>query len=681
VGGRLPEIGEHIDVWIIEEALGTGGMGTVYRCRNRHAPRILAAIKLLDPSLSQHEEARLRFVREAELMFTLDHPGVAKVRNVRLDTSQPYMEMEFVEGESLQVRLASGPLPVTEVLDVGGQLSAALAYLHEQGIYHRDIKPANVLIRPDGQVKLVDFGLAVEAGGERITEMGTTLGTVAYAPPEWVRPEELDPRAWDVYALGVVLFEALTGREAFLASPKATVRQQVIQVMTEKQATDGLELGEDRPAALRELVRQMTARTPEERPASMSLIHERIEAMAADPEVDDLLPESDPVGFQSTRAMTPAPAPDRPRRPRPFLLVLSLGALLLGSVVVARALVPRLFQPGPSSRDVDVVVEQAGEAEVALRLANVFPSSVDGATHHFEAVPARMVTLDWAVGPGCAVEGCPGLACPRWCARRTTSWTVFPGEGVQTLRATAELPQPREVVLTTPEVDGEVRFWVDGREQSGPGTARFADVPTGPHQVEAVAGTCPPEAAGCAVDGECPTGCAWWSGRLTVLPEPGTLEISLPLPAPVPAEHPPTPPAKPTAEPPPEAPPEQLASPVSRAEFAAWLATHADWAADPARASGRADANYLRDWDDDRPPASGPMVDVSWWAAWAYCEGRGGLAALDGEPLSWTEDATQPFQEWRVDGERAAWRRFDGVSSHAVRKAESNAFTGFRCAR
>ena len=217
--------GDQIDIWVVERALGAGGMGSVYRCHNRHAKRILAAIKVLEVSLRRIPGAEARFIREAEILFQLEHPNIVKVRNVRTDVDPPYLEMEFVEGRSLENILAHGALEPGRALHIATQLCDAIRYLHSKGIRHRDIKPANVLLDGD-RAKLVDFGLAVEAGMSRITEEGMTFGTVSYAPPEWIDPERLNPTKWDLYALGVVMYEMLTGTVAFPVSHQGSVRQQ-----------------------------------------------------------------------------------------------------------------------------------------------------------------------------------------------------------------------------------------------------------------------------------------------------------------------------------------------------------------------------------------------------------------------------------------------------------------------
>ncbi len=264
--------GEAIDIWVVERALGHGGMGSVYRCHNRDARRILAAIKVLDYGLKRSAKARARFVREAEILFSLDHPHIVKVRNVRLDADPPYLEMEFVEGGSLERRIVAGPVPPAEVIAWLEQLASALAYLHARGIRHRDVKPSNVLVNPQGHVTLVDFGIATETEGSTLSESGQAMGSVAYVPPEWVHMGELDPVLWDIYALGVCAFEALTGQTAFGVPSGGMSTQRFYQVLTAKQGHPPLDPGPDVPFGLRELVRAMTDSDPAVRLASAEAV-------------------------------------------------------------------------------------------------------------------------------------------------------------------------------------------------------------------------------------------------------------------------------------------------------------------------------------------------------------------------------------------------------------------------
>ena len=204
-------------------------MGQVYRSTDTRLKRQVA-IKTLPPSVSADRERLARFQREAEVLASLNHPHIAAIHGLEDASGVTALVMELVEGEDLSQRLADGPLPLDEVLAVAKQIAEALAFAHEQGIVHRDLKPANIKLRPDGAVKVLDFGLAKAMephGGTPVASLsptitaaamtgsGVILGTAAYMSPEQARGRPVDKRA-DIWAFGCVLFEMLTGKAAFV---------------------------------------------------------------------------------------------------------------------------------------------------------------------------------------------------------------------------------------------------------------------------------------------------------------------------------------------------------------------------------------------------------------------------------------------------------------------------------
>jgi len=356
--------GDRIDVWVVEAALGSGGMGSVYRCHNHRATRILAAVKVLDSALRKFPEAEKRFVREADILGQLDHPNIVHVRNVRTDGDPPYLEMEFVAGESFDDRIRRGPAPYEVVLPMFRQCAEALAYLHARGICHRDLKPANVLVTRDGAVKLVDFGLAFEMDASRMTAEGTTFGTVSYAPPEWITPDKMDPMGWDIYALGTIVVELLHGTYAFPVSGTGTARQQAMQVVVAKQGHAPLDPGPAFPPELRVLVGEMTLSDPDRRLKDAAELVRRVKALPTvsnEPGVTVapfVLPgELDPgvrAASATDSSMRPQSAPLRPAPQPPALDTMPIntlapraalavggafGLLGLGSVALAVVLV------------------------------------------------------------------------------------------------------------------------------------------------------------------------------------------------------------------------------------------------------------------------------------------------------------------------------------------------------
>ncbi|MFN7144929.1 MAG: serine/threonine-protein kinase [Myxococcota bacterium] len=273
-----------IDVWIVDHPLGRGGFGSVYRCRNKSAARILAAVKVLDEALGRSAEAKARFIREAEILYALDHPNIVKVRNVRMDGPKPYLEMEFVDGIDLERRLRRGPIALPDALPLFEQVADALAYLHRQGVRHRDVKPGNIVLRDDGSLKLVDFGIATEGDGAFPAGGDTAFGSLAYVPPEWLE-SDIDQVRWDVYAAGLVFWEVLTGREAFPLRDGAGLKEEVDRVLGEKQRAPFLALP-GFPSALSALVADMTRTAPGERLHSFEEVRERLAAVRAEVEAD-----------------------------------------------------------------------------------------------------------------------------------------------------------------------------------------------------------------------------------------------------------------------------------------------------------------------------------------------------------------------------------------------------------
>jgi eukaryotic-like serine/threonine-protein kinase len=208
--------------------IGVGGMGEVYRARDTGLHRDVA-IKVLPDEFAQDAERLARFEREARTLASLNHPGIATIHGLERTGTARALVMEFVDGPTLADRIAEGPLPVDEALAIVRQIADALEAAHDQGIVHRDLKPANIKLRPDGTVKVLDFGLAktIEPSGAvtgrsmsptittpAMTQAGTILGTAAYMSPEQAKGRGVDKRS-DVWALGCVLYELLTGRQAF----------------------------------------------------------------------------------------------------------------------------------------------------------------------------------------------------------------------------------------------------------------------------------------------------------------------------------------------------------------------------------------------------------------------------------------------------------------------------------
>jgi len=215
-------IGLTVSHYRIIEQLGAGGMGVVYKAQDLKLPRFVA-LKFLPPHLSHDDNAKLRFIHEAEAASALDHPNIGTIYEIdQSPDGQMFIAMAYYEGLSLQQKMAQGLVEVDEALEIVSQIASGLSKAHANEILHRDIKPANILLTPDGHAKIVDFGLAKLAGQTRLTRTGSTVGTVSYMSPEQARGEEVDARS-DVFSVGVVLYELLTGRLPFQGDNEASV--------------------------------------------------------------------------------------------------------------------------------------------------------------------------------------------------------------------------------------------------------------------------------------------------------------------------------------------------------------------------------------------------------------------------------------------------------------------------
>ena len=207
-------IGENISHYKIIEKLGEGGMGVVYKAEDTKLQRVVA-LKFLPVSMTRDERARARFVHEARAASALDHPNICTIHEIdETEEGHTFIVMAYYEGESLKEKIERGPIEIEEALDIVYQISEGLHEAHEKEIVHRDIKPANIALTTRDQVKIMDFGLAKLRGQTILTREGTTLGTVSYMSPEQARGEEVDHRT-DIWSLGVVLYEMITGKRPF----------------------------------------------------------------------------------------------------------------------------------------------------------------------------------------------------------------------------------------------------------------------------------------------------------------------------------------------------------------------------------------------------------------------------------------------------------------------------------
>jgi hypothetical protein len=295
--------------------IARGGMGDVYEGIDRllHRP---VAVKLFRAAPRSDRD---RFDAEVRLLAGLSHPVLVRVYDAGSHDDDAYVVLELIDGPPLSERLQQGPVPPGEVATLASELADALAYIHERGVVHRDVTPANVLCGPDGRARLVDFGIARLLESPRVTATAVTIGTASYMAPEQVQGRDVTPAA-DVYALGLVLLEALSGRREYSGTVHEVVAARLAR---DPDTVTGV------PEAWQALLRRMTSRDPARRPSATE-VRDRARAMTALPEQTGPLPMATAplVVPEATGALTqPIDAgPPTAQFPFPVLPVASTGA-------------------------------------------------------------------------------------------------------------------------------------------------------------------------------------------------------------------------------------------------------------------------------------------------------------------------------------------------------------------
>ena len=331
---RAVLVGQTISHYKILEKLGEGGMGVVHKAQDTRLERTVA-LKFLAAHLLGDDEAKARFLREAKAAAGLDHPNVCTVYEVGEADGKTFLAMALIEGESLEARIAKGPLPLQDALDISRQVADGLEAAHEKGVTHRDIKPANVMVDSKGRATIMDFGLARLAEASRLTKADQTLGTMPYMSPEQLQGAETDHRT-DIWALGCVLYEMVSGARPFRGEYQQALAYEIVNEQPEP--LTGIRAGV--PMELEFIASKCLEKDADARYSSAADLATDLRRVGRNLDSD---------GRSAVRTAAPVPPPPAaaPSRPKVAIVALAsaIGVALLAAAFIAGSRMATLDPP------------------------------------------------------------------------------------------------------------------------------------------------------------------------------------------------------------------------------------------------------------------------------------------------------------------------------------------------